>query len=177
LFFACEILHRLLKRERHSYGLNTGLHGIQALSCRACVAGFLISRKSLKIKNFPFNRLNKPGIQYLFFPFWESTYCVPNPEKRMKIRIFWGEQHPLPDSWCCEARNASRGENTMKNTFGKITMLVAVLFSVSCAISEPATTTASPLQAAKKNFDGSPAGCLPGLPCIQSVSTTLINMK
>lgn len=53
----------------------------------------------------------------------------------------------------------------MKNTFGRIAMLIAILFSVSCAISEPATTVALPIQIAKQNFDGTPQ-CPPPFTCV-----------
>lgn len=59
----------------------------------------------------------------------------------------------------------------MKNTFARIAMLAAVFFSVSCAISEPATTTASPIQTTVKfdlpKLDGSggPVACFPGTVC------------
>lgn len=52
-------------------------------------------------------------------------------------------------------------KNTIKNTFARIAMLAAVFFSVSCAISEPATSVA-PIQTAKfdmPKLDG------PGGPC------------
>lgn len=58
----------------------------------------------------------------------------------------------------------------MKNTFVKIAMLTAVFFSVSCAISEPVTSVASPMQAAKVDMPkldgpGGPVPCFPGPVC------------